>query len=234
MNAKRTLLKAAAGLGAAAGLATAIIGVAHTPWGRPLLALPLLRAMASHAGCPLGSIEPAAFERVRTLKLRGEVGLAEAKSHPALGFVLGQTRRVDVEQWAARTRTSCKPDLVSSVLQCENVASLGTPAISQLRLQFDRHSRLVSVDAFRPSPEPAALVARVETLARELDASVGPATSIVGSASADFVKSAPLATATRSYRYRDYVATSMLLNFGKRGVRLREQYQWLAPEPPPA
>lgn len=234
MNAKRALIRASAGLTGFGLLATAVIGVAHTPWGRPLLQLPLLRAMASHAGCPLGSIEPAAFERVRALKLRAESGEAEAQSHPALGFVLGQTRRDDVEQWAQRTQSRCKPDLVSSVLQCENVTALGTPAISQLRLQFDAQTRLVSVDAFRPSTEPAALVTRFETLAHELDANVGPATSAVGTPSATFVKSAPLATATRTYRYRHYVATSMLLNFGKRGVRLREQYQWLAPEPPPA
>ena len=234
MNAKRALIRAGASLGAAAALATAVIGIAHTPWGRPLLQLPLLRSMASHAGCPLGSIEPAAFERVRATKLRAEAGNANAGAHPALGFVLGETRRPDVEQWAARTRTRCKPDLVSSVLQCENVTALGAPAISQLRLQFDPQTRLVSVDAFRPSTDPTPLIARFETLARDLDGSVGPATSAVGTPSAAFLKSAPLQTVTRSYRYRDYIATSMLLNFGKRGARLREQYQWLAPEPPPA
>jgi hypothetical protein len=234
MTAQRALIKAAAGLGAAAVLATAVIGVAHTPWGRPLLQLPLLRAMASQAGCPLGSVEPAEFERVRRLKLRADTGSATAGSHPALGFVLGATVRDDVERWAKRTGTSCKPDLVSSVLQCENVTALGAPAISQLRLQFDPQLRLVTVDAFRPSASPVELIARFETLARELDASVGPATSTVGTPSAAFVKSAPLQTVARSYRYRDYVATSMLLNFGKRGVRLREQYRWLAPEPPPA
>jgi hypothetical protein len=36
----------------------------------------------------------------------------------------------------------------------------------------------------------------------------------------------------RSYGYRDYVATAMLLNLGKRGLRLREQYQWLPPAGP--
>ena len=78
MTAQRALIKAAAGLGAAAVLATAVIGVAHTPWGRPLLQLPLLRAMASQAGCPLGSVEPTEFERVRRLKLRADTGSATA------------------------------------------------------------------------------------------------------------------------------------------------------------
>jgi hypothetical protein len=234
MNTKRALRKAAASLGAATVLATAVIGVAHTPWGRPLLRLPLLRAMASHAGCPLGSIEPAAFERVRSLKLRAEAGSAEAAAHSALGFVLGRTNRDDVAQWATRTLTDCRPDAVSSVLLCEDVTSLGTPAISQLRLQFDGSKRLVSVDAFRPSATTGAtaLVARFDTLAHELDTAVGPATSAVGNPSAGL--SAPWQTVMRSYRYRDYVATAMLVSFGKRGLRLREQYQWLAPEPSPA
>ena len=39
-------------------------------------------------------------------------------------------------------------------------------------------------------------------------------------------------TVVRTYGYRDYVATAMLLNFGKRGLRLREQYQWLPPGAP--
>jgi len=62
MNLKRTLIKLAASLAAVAILGTAIIGVAHTPWGRPLLKLPLLSALAHRAGCPVGGIEPAAFE----------------------------------------------------------------------------------------------------------------------------------------------------------------------------
>jgi hypothetical protein len=232
MSIKRALVKTAAGFGAVAVLGTALIGVAHTPWGRPLLQLPLLRAMASHAGCPVGSIEPASFERVRALKLRGDVGTAEAAAHPALGFVLGKTARKDVEGWVTQQHASCKPGLVSSVLECENVNMAGAPTISRLRLQFDALNRLVSVDLFRSDAKPDALVARFQTLSRELDESVGPATSAVGTPSSTFVKSAPLQTVTRTYGYRDYVASAMLLNFGKRGVRLREQYQWLAPAPP--
>lgn len=234
MNLKRTLMRTAAGLGSFAVLATALIGAAHTPWGRPLLKLPLLSAMAQHAGCPVGEIEPASFERVRTSKLRGDVGTAEAAAHPALGFVLGATRRSEVEAWVAREHASCKPGFVASVLECENLAPPGAPKISKLRLQFDGNQRLVSVDLFRSEGAPAELVERFQQLGRELDASVGPATKVVGTPSVAFVKSAPLQTVTRTYSYRDYVATALLLNFGKRGFRLREQYQWLPPAEPPA
>lgn len=228
MSISRTLVKAAAGLGAVAVLGTALIGVAHTPWGRPLLKLPLLRGMAASAGCPVGSIEPAAFERVRSSRLRGEAGTATAGSYPALKFVLGDTRRPAVEAWAKAE--SCKAGFVASVLECDNVTSLGAPAIAHLRLQFDGAERLVSVDLFRNGE--AALVDRFVTLSRELDEHVGPATSAVGTPSLSFVKSSPLQTVVRTYSYRDYVARATLLNFGKLGLRLREEYQWVPAAPP--
>ncbi len=231
MSLRRTLVKTAAGLGAVAALGTAVIGVAHTSWGRPLLKLPLLSSMARQAGCPVGSIEPAAFERVRTTKLQGDVGTQEAKAHPALGFVLGRTQRADVEAWVERDHARCKAGFVGSVLECEDVTSLGTPPIARLRLQFDGQERLVSVDLFRTEGE-AQLVARFQGLAAELDRSVGPATHMVGTPSLQFVKSGPLQTVMRTYSYRDYVAKAMLLNFGTRGLRLRETYEWLAPRPP--
>jgi hypothetical protein len=232
MNATRALLKAAVSLAAVALLGTAVIGVAHTPWGRPLLKLPLLSALARHAGCPVGEIAPAAFESVRTRKLRGDVGSAEAASHPALGFVLGTTRRPDVERWVATEKADCKAGFVASVLECENVASAGAPTISHLRLQFDGQERLVSVDLFRSAGTAEDLVSRFVALGNELDQSVGPATSSTGTPSVAFILKTPLQTVVRSYAYRDYVASSMLLNLGKRGLRLREQYQWLAPTPP--
>ncbi len=231
MSLRRTLVKTAAGLGAAAVLGTAIIGVAHTPWGRPLLKLPLLSALAKHAGCPVGSIEPAAFEKIRRQKLEHDVGTVTAGAHPALGFTLGQTHRSDVEQWAKTQQASCKAGFVTSVLECENVASSGAPPIAHLRLQFDGQERLVSVDLFRADAEGSAVVARFQELGRELDASVGPATNAVGSPTLRFMQQSALQTVVRSYSYRDYVASLMLLNFGKRGLRLREQYQWLAPNP---
>jgi hypothetical protein len=224
---RRAVTKAALAIGGALALATAVIGVAHTPFGRPLLRLPLLSALAQHAGCPVGPIEPAAFEQVRTIKLRSELGTSEAASHPALGFELGHTRRSDIEHWAANTRASCHEGTVASVLECSDVTSFGTPTISRLTLQFDTKSRLVSVDLLRATPNAAEAVAHLSTLDRDLTERVGPATSLIGQAEIDFITSTPLQTVARSYRYRDYTAQAMLLNLGKRGFRLREQYSWL-------
>jgi hypothetical protein len=180
----------------------------------------------------VGEIAPAAFESVRTRKLQGDVGTNEAAAHPALGFTLGQTRRADVESWAAAQQTHCQAGFVTSVLECEDVASPGAPKISHLRLQFDAQQRLVSVDLFRSAGAAKDLVGRFVALANQLDASVGPATSSTGTPSVAFMLKTPLQTVVRSYAYKDYVANAMLLNLGKRGLRLREQYQWLPPRPP--
>ena len=229
MSLKRTLIKTALGLTGLCAAATAVIGVAHTPWGRPLLKLPLLSSLASQAGCPVGSIEPAAFEKIRATKLMSEVGTASAKEHPAFAFELGETRRSDVERWRSSQHASCKAGLVASVLECSDVAAANAPSISRMRLQFDAEERLVSVDLFRSSGDESALVGHFVQLGHELDQRVGPATSSVGAPSLAAIKKSPLQTMIRQYNYRDYVAKATLLNFGKRGLRLREQYQWLAP-----
>lgn len=229
MNIKRALIRTTVGLAAFAGLATAVIGVAHTPWGRPLLKLPLLSAMASQAGCPVGTIEPAAFEKVRATKLKSEVGGDAAKRHPALAFTLGETRRADVERWTQAQNANCKAGFVASVLECSDVAARGAPTIAKLRLQFDEQERLVSVDLFRSTGTPESLIARFVELGQELEQQVGPATNSVGTPTLAYVTKTSLQTVVRQYSYRDYVAKATLLNFGKRGLRLREQYQWLEP-----
>lgn len=232
MSLQRALIRTGLGIAGFCAVATAAIGVAHTPWGRPLLKLPLLSSMASKAGCPVGAIEPADFERVRRTKLKGEVGRDAAKARPALAFTLGQARRADVERWAQSQGADCKAGQVASVLECSDVQQGNSPTISRLRLQFDEQQRLVSVDLFRSASPDEALVARFNGLAEELARNVGPATLTVGEPTVAHVKSSPFQTVVRQYSYQDYVAKTTLVNLGKRGLKLREQYQWLQDTPP--
>ena len=234
MSVKRALIKTGLGIAGFCAIATAVIGVAHTPWGRPLLKLPLLSSMASRAGCPVGTIEPAAFEQVRRIKLKGDVGSDDAKARPALAFTLGEARRADVERWSKAQNADCKTGQVASVLECDEVTLGSGPTITRLRLQFDEQERLVSVDLFRSAGAAEALVLRFDELGRELEQKVGPATKTVGDATVAFMQKSPLQTAVRQYSYRDYVAKATLLNMGKRGLKLREQYQWLQSLAPPA
>lgn len=226
---KRRLVRSVTALAAVAGLGTAVIGVAHTPWGRPLLKLPLLSALASHAGCPVGAIEPAAFERVRTAKLRSELGSEVARARPALGFTLGVSERGAVESWARGVSASCRSGFVESVLECEDIHLAGAPPIAQLTLHFDGEHRLVTVDLFRAQNSAETLVAAFAARARELETEVGPATSSVGEASVADAAASPFKTSLRKYAYSDYVATLTLVNLGKRGLRLREQYGFVSP-----
>lgn len=231
----RALVRAATALAAVAVLGTVVIGVAHTPWGRPLLRLPLLSALAEQAGCPVGSIEPAAYEKVQATKLRRELGEQPAHSRPALGFTLGQTQRAEVERWAKAKGANCSAGFVASVLECQDVKALGPQERqlprAQVRLQFDASERLISVDLFCDQGDAPALVGAFIATGQALDEQVGPATSSVGTPSVAAATSSPFRTLLRQYNYRDYVARLTLLNLGKRGLRLREQYSFL---PPPA
>jgi hypothetical protein len=227
VNIRRAVVKAVLAVGGVLALATVVIGVAHTPIGRPLLKLPLLSLLARHAGCPVGPVDAATFDAVRLTKLRAALGGADAATHPALAFELGRTSRAEVEHWASATLASCHEGAVTSVLECTDVTTFGTPAISRLTLQFDAKSRLVSVDLLRAAPNVYEVLPHFSALERELAERVGPVTSSVGAANATFITSTPLQTVARDYRFRDYQAQLMLLNLGKRGFRLREQYSWL-------
>jgi hypothetical protein len=134
-----------------------------------------------------------------------------------------------VERWARGVASACRTDFVSSVLECDDVRLV--PPVAHLRLGFDAEARLVSVDSFRSSSAPGELVGALVETSRKLTERVGVATSSVGEPTVEFATSRPLALVTRRYAYRDYVATVTLVNLGKRGLRLREQYGFL---PPPA
>jgi hypothetical protein len=229
----RAVVKAVLALGGVLALATVVIGVAHTPFGRPLLKLPLLSMLARHAGCPVGPVDALTFDQIRITKLRAALGGADAAAHPALAFELGQTSRADVQQWINGTQSNCHEGAVTSVLECTDVTTFGTPVISRLTLQFDKKSHLVSVDLLRAAPSVYEVLPHFSALERELTERVGPVSSSVGAANATFLTSTPLQTVVRGFRFRDYSADVMLLNLGKRGFRLREQYSWLE-QPGPA
>jgi len=196
--------------------------------GKPLRALwrlPLVASLARKAGCPIGDIDAADFERLRAQKLRGEVGSRAPRSRPALRFELGKARRAEVERWVRSVSSACRTGFVTSVLECDDVRL--APSIAHLRLEFDAEARLVSVDSFRAGGAPGELVSAFVETSRELTERVGAATSSAGEPTVEFATSRPLALVTRSFAYRDYVATVTLVNLGKRGLRLREQYGFL-------
>ncbi|MCB9586598.1 MAG: hypothetical protein H6718_14455 [Polyangiaceae bacterium] len=206
-------------------LGVGLIGFAHTKAGRPLLGW-----LQGAPGCPAleGQADAAAIEAYRTQTLQKHLAdaNAEARTTPALSFSLGKATRDDVQAFAAKHHASCKETASQAALKCEGFDAAAQ--VSDVYAQFDTEGRLVALDAFS-TLAPQAAVAYFEQRKQALSRDVGPATKQSG------VKpvTAELATAySRSgveFAYKRYNAKLSVMNFGKRGIQVREQYQWLAP-----
>jgi hypothetical protein len=216
-------------------VATAGIGLMHTPWGRPLL--------MGLGGCPAARVSPADVERLRVSGFHAVAGQGtlRAPARPALGFQLDQSTPDDVRAWAARAGVACEArerGLLS--LRCHQVprdrlpeapAASGRPgepgasstAIEELALTFAPSGRLISVDAFTPRlPASGAAVSFGAATAR-LQTQLGPPSDQIGDATAAALERVPLATARARYRFDDYVAIISASNLAS-GIAVREQY----------
>lgn len=214
------------GLVAVAGVSLAAVGLmgfAHTEAGRPLL-----HFIASSAGCPvdLQGGDPARVEAFRAEQVRQQQGALAPKSRPALGFELGTARRADVEAWAKTVGADCSAQRQGSVLSCRGVTVAKAPTIEDLHLQFDEHDRLVAVDAFRAESCDNDAIAHLQRTSQELTQRVGAATRVDGKLTSAYLAKDYRRSAF-SYHYEGYVARISATNLGARGVRVREQYQWL-------
>jgi hypothetical protein len=139
----RTLIKLAASSLVAVGL----IGVLHMPFARKLL--------QSVGGCPFPTtsrtLTAAEAEALRQDTLAPAKTLAPAPARPALGFVLEQTTRAEVNSWAASHQITCQGDRHGAGLTCQNVAASALPApgatevSGSLMLGFGANDTLVSV-----------------------------------------------------------------------------------------
>lgn len=228
-NRKRRLRQVAVWLLSSSLIGVALIGAAHTPVGRPLLAW-----LPGGPGCPaLTEASPREVEAFRVAELRRRQGTPKPQSTPALGFELGVTTRTDVRSWADRHALRCKSERSGSVLRCIEVPPAATPggrAIDDLYLQFDASERLVAVDAQHREGTAESAVAHLSSRAESLTRAVGPTTEISGDPTAGYLTRHRFARAEFEYRYRGYLAEISALNHGRGVVRVREQYQW-APEP---
>jgi hypothetical protein len=208
-----------------------VVALAHTALGRPLLGL-----LRGAPGCPvsLDAVDPAKLEAFRSRQLREHRGVLAPAGHPALHFELGTTRRADVLSWQARTHASCRSLHKDTVLRCAGVPAAaldqpGASTIDNLHLQFDQEQRLVAVDLFRAPGDSRSALHWLDTLDRDLTTRVGRATTTLGEWSPSFLEQHALQRVAREYRYLDYVAEVSALHLGDSKVRVREQYQWLAP-----
>lgn len=206
-------------VGVVAVLFVTLIGVAHTTWGRPLLAW--LGGIGVTGGCPLGldQVDPAAVESFRQAELAKRDGVEAARSTRALGFTLGTTTRGEADAWAATHGTVCEDARAGSALKC----MLG----GDLFMQFDG-GRLVALDLLRAPTSAEDAATQFASQAEAVTHSAGPPTNGHGAGDGAWLAATPMRHAMREFRYRGFVATVSVTNLGARGVRVREQYQWAA------
>lgn len=212
---KRTMIKVATWSGAGLLALTALVGFAHTPAGRPLLAL-----LGAAPGCPvLANVDPIKAQENRQAWVAKKAGNQPAPAHPALDFELGRTLQPEVTQSLAKQGTTCSLTRKGTALEC-------TGGQENMVLQFDGTQRLVAVDVFHhPRTSESALVL-LNDAERGLTAKLGQATHERGERSASYLGEQRFRQVALEYRYSDYTARVAATNFGD-GLRVREQYDLL-------
>lgn len=209
---KRTLLKAAAWTAAGLLGVTGLIGFAHTPTGRPLLAL-----LGVVPGCPvLANLDPLKAQESRRTWVARKAGKGLAPARPALGFELGRTSKTEVTRVLANQGIGCQSVRKDSALSCKRGSD-------DLLLQFDGQDRLVAIDVFRTTDSSAEAVSLLDAVARDLSSKIGEATQTRGERTASYLDEARFRQVVLEYRYSDYSARVAATNFGS-GMRVREQY----------
>lgn len=218
-RALRWLLRA---IGAAV-LFVGLIGLAHTPLGKPLLGL--LRAAG---GCPVGAkLEPEARDRARAIALASVRGDRPAAGQPRVGpFELVAATKPEVLGWSARTGSTCVEAEGGAGLRCVPGASseLGLePVPESVLFLFDQHGRTTALDVSWSKLSPEAAVALVERLSAELERVVGPATRSTGELRPATL-AAMLGRVEREHRYSDARAQVLATRVAE-GVRVSQKLQ---------
>jgi len=199
-----------------------LIGLLHTPYGRPLM-------RRFGMACPAAKVAPGEVEAVRlraVASLRTEV---PSPARPAVGQTLDVSRAADVTAWARARRLACVESArPSHTIKCEG--SVGQPArdprvppVDQFVFAFAPDGRLVSVDRLRSRLTGAEASHLFGQTADDLAAALGPG-RLAGDATPDYLASGSMHGARLAYRFADYLATVTAMNVGGRVV-MHEQYE---------
>lgn len=199
--------------------AVAVIGVAHTPVGRPLLAyLPGFSSV-----CPIGAeLDPLQRAQARaqaTERLRTDT---PAPSHRVLAFELGDTSKEEVRAWVRDTGLVCEEALRWT---CTGHRLAGLEAT--ISFGFDPDGQLLEVEQRARVSDARAASAATVALATGLESEVGPATLRRGQSDARYLAAAPLRQHLREFRFADLRARVSTTNLGERGFAVRSVYQAL-------
>jgi hypothetical protein len=199
---------------------TAFMGFAHTPAGRPLLKLPMMKWMGMHlnqasAVCPMGynHLETAAdrqHRRDRVAALRSE--LPFARSREALDFVIGQTPRNAIERWALANGGNCTR--LRSSYESECSGRFFHANTSTLWLEFDSKDRLISARGIEEYREPESALALFARLKNQIKSQAGTRMIVKGPEKIEELRKGLLRQVSVLSDFRNYSVNARLTNMG--------------------
>jgi hypothetical protein len=217
------LARRAATTGAVLAVATALVGLMHTPAGLRLY------GRFVGGGCPVGRASAADVERGRLEVAHAARGREVAAARPALGFRLDASTADEVDTWASRHGLACRDRREGSLKVCSNVpaAALGRsgPVIDEVALAFSPTTHaLVNLSAVRYRLTPEEAARHTHGLLDGLRAALGEPARVAGSLDPATLSATAYATSATFYEFRDYIADVTATNIPGEGVLVREHY----------
>ncbi len=221
------------GMGTAAFLFTALVGVLHMPFAKALL-----RRLSPASLCPVTHGSSAQIDRAHAIGAAAIRASASqpAPSRPALGFTLDKTTRAELDAWAKLHGLSCGNINGNPTLRrCNDVpaGAIGEPSsdgpLEEVAFELRGTGELVSVETLRRGIDPARAADVVGALERSAASTLGPPTKSAGEATTAHLAHGALASYEAEHAFLDYRATISATNMGKSGVMVREQYLSVLP-----
>ncbi len=212
----------------AALLFTGIVGALHMPF-----AASLLRAISPAWACPIRRGTPEQIDRAHAMgaaSIRASASEA-APARPALGFALDQTRRADIDAWAAKYGVSCAAIGGNENLRkCTKVpaeavgqpSSMGT--LEEITFELSSSDALVNVQTMRRGLSPETAAATSAALEARMASTVGAPATVGGEPTAAHLGKSVLSTYVAVHQFTDYRATVTATNLASTGVMVREEY----------
>jgi hypothetical protein len=218
---------------------TAVVGFAHTPRGKPLLAL-MGRSMGSHEAakggkCPFGydvKESPVAKEAARRQFATSHAGADRAQTRPAFGFELDKTTRADITSWAEAHDIKCVVPKAGSDLDCSDVPAGALPdretgiGLHSLWLTFGLEDTLTSAVGVRRDTSVELISSTFKRVTNDVSREAGPAAKLQGDPA--MLSSGALYQASAEYRFRNYFVVARATNMGRvQGFVMTEEYRSL-------
>lgn len=203
---------------------SALTIMAHTPWGRPMLAM-----LSGVPGCPVGldDVDGAALEKQRQVTLLTQNAASpRAEAVPAHGFELGKTTFAEASAWVTARAAKCELARGDVLLRCSDLKLLDGSTAYEVDLHSDAAGKLVAYDVSRSSTAAATANGWFGVRSDALTATLGAPDRAQGQVDTAWLAAAPFRQRLVEYRRSNYRARVTVTHLTRGGYTLREQYQW--------